>query len=298
MVRLSSLSKDTSKLLSPGDKGVVDFFALPSGSIKVSAEYKTQGTSKVSPLQTFELPLKRTVPEPSYTININDVVDLAEVPSPMNQEKGTTPTESDNKGDPAAKDTGSATRRDSTPNILGSILVFIFVAAAVLVGIWALLRVLQRNPKVIEDNLAKIGVQVPSVDPADDGAIPIATPMPQGPHKIVLDGADPTPATSSVSGASAAAHNPRLQTSTGTLIQLPEGTNLVTREPGSILSFPGESSISRRHAEITVQSGQARVVDLGSTNGTFVNGKKLTGEQILMPGDSVQFGSLVLRYET
>lgn len=297
MIRLSSLSKDTSKLLSPGDRGMVDFFALPTGSIKVSTEYKTKGSSKVSPVQTFELPLQRTIPEPSFTVNINDEVDLAETPSPMTQEKGNSQPKAEAKGEQTPKDSPSQSRHDATPNVLGSVLVFVLVAAAVLAGIWLLLRILQKNPKVIEDNLTRIGVTMPSADPADDGPAPIAKPMPQGPQKIVLDNADPTSLAVQPVAAPAGSWQPRLTSANGVSFALTEGNHLVTREPGSALSFPVEASISRRHAEIKVQSGEVRLIDLGSTNGTFVNGRRLAAEQVLNPGDNIQFGSFVLRFE-
>jgi pSer/pThr/pTyr-binding forkhead associated (FHA) protein len=38
-------------------------------------------------------------------------------------------------------------------------------------------------------------------------------------------------------------------------------------------------------------------VDHGSTNGTFVNGAKVSGEAFLRPGDEVQFGAIRFRYE-
>ena len=38
-------------------------------------------------------------------------------------------------------------------------------------------------------------------------------------------------------------------------------------------------------------------MDIGSTNGTFINGTKVSAEMILSPGDSVQFGSVQYRYE-
>lgn len=50
-----------------------------------------------------------------------------------------------------------------------------------------------------------------------------------------------------------------------------------------------DDSLSRRHAQITIENGQLRVRDLGSANGSFVNGVKIVDE-ILQPGDEIQFG--------
>ena len=58
-------------------------------------------------------------------------------------------------------------------------------------------------------------------------------------------------------------------------------------------------AVSRRHAKIVVTAGAARVVDLGSRNGTLVNGERVVGSRLLASGDVVAVGSttLVLRRE-
>ena len=58
-------------------------------------------------------------------------------------------------------------------------------------------------------------------------------------------------------------------------------------------------AVSRKHAKIIVTAGAARVVDLGSRNGTLVNGERVVGSRLLASGDVVAVGSttLVLRRE-
>jgi len=58
-----------------------------------------------------------------------------------------------------------------------------------------------------------------------------------------------------------------------------------------------DSNISRRHAEVRVTPTAFVVVDLGSTNGTMVNGIRIAGEQRLRDGDIVSVGSTHLRFE-
>lgn len=53
-----------------------------------------------------------------------------------------------------------------------------------------------------------------------------------------------------------------------------------------------EASVSSNHAEIVVRDGEAVLVDKGSTNGTFLNGEQMTGEQPLKEGDEIYFGSV------
>ena len=54
---------------------------------------------------------------------------------------------------------------------------------------------------------------------------------------------------------------------------------------------------SRRHARISWQMGQFVIEDLGSTNGTFVNGVQITIPQMLNPGDSVGIGQTALVFQ-
>ena len=69
---------------------------------------------------------------------------------------------------------------------------------------------------------------------------------------------------------------------------------------GRAESGPGnlgdDSELSRRHAQIRYENGAAIIEDLGSSNGTFVNGTRITGPQRLNPGDEVEVGMSTLRY--
>jgi hypothetical protein len=59
-----------------------------------------------------------------------------------------------------------------------------------------------------------------------------------------------------------------------------------------------DAEISRRHARLTFQGGKYILEDLGSTNGTFVNGQRLAGPRVLKAGEVVSFGEqIVLVYE-
>ncbi len=60
------------------------------------------------------------------------------------------------------------------------------------------------------------------------------------------------------------------------------------------VSVPFEG-VSRQHAEITVKGGTASLRDLGSTNGTAVNGAEVS-EVMLEPGDRIQLGSVEFEY--
>jgi signal transduction histidine kinase len=57
-----------------------------------------------------------------------------------------------------------------------------------------------------------------------------------------------------------------------------------------------DSEASRRHAEVRRDDGGYVLVDLGSSNGTFVNGQQVTGERRLANGDRVQIGRTLLLF--
>ena len=58
-----------------------------------------------------------------------------------------------------------------------------------------------------------------------------------------------------------------------------------------------DSQASRQHAEVFRQGEQYFIRDLGSTNGTFVDGERVTGPRLLQPGDQIQVGETILGYQ-
>lgn len=57
-----------------------------------------------------------------------------------------------------------------------------------------------------------------------------------------------------------------------------------------------EDGISRQHAQLQVTPEQVTIQDLGSTNGTQVNGKKITSAVVLSDGDKIQMGDILLKF--
>jgi pSer/pThr/pTyr-binding forkhead associated (FHA) protein len=55
-----------------------------------------------------------------------------------------------------------------------------------------------------------------------------------------------------------------------------------------------DAYISGRHARIEVRADGVWLVDLNSTNGTFLNGNRLTADRLVRRGDRIQVGSTVL----
>ena len=75
----------------------------------------------------------------------------------------------------------------------------------------------------------------------------------------------------------------------GQVYELAQAEVIIGREEDAqiVISNP---AVSRHHARLTYQAGHYFIEDLGSANGTFVNGQRLAGPQALNPGDRVALG--------
>ncbi|MGX1951742.1 DUF1707 and FHA domain-containing protein [Streptomyces sp. CB02115] len=69
---------------------------------------------------------------------------------------------------------------------------------------------------------------------------------------------------------------------------------LIGRDPANGLRLNHET-VSRLHAELSAQNGRWVLRDLGSTNGTCVNGQRLVGSIPVRDGDQVSFGRMSFR---
>lgn len=76
---------------------------------------------------------------------------------------------------------------------------------------------------------------------------------------------------------------------------LSEGANLVGRDRDCAVRIDS-ATISRHHVRIVVTSGETTVEDLGSKNGTHVNGQRVTQQVALKDSDQIQVGSITMTY--
>lgn len=69
----------------------------------------------------------------------------------------------------------------------------------------------------------------------------------------------------------------------------------IGRQSGSSLCLP-KRCISKNHAELNFgENGSLVLTDLGSTNGTYVNGEQITGATVVKEDDIIQFATIVFR---
>jgi pSer/pThr/pTyr-binding forkhead associated (FHA) protein len=71
----------------------------------------------------------------------------------------------------------------------------------------------------------------------------------------------------------------------------------IGRAKDNTATLDGDDFASSRHARIESQRDGVWILDLGSTNGTFVNGERMDGRHRLRDGDVVRIGQTELRYE-
>lgn len=83
---------------------------------------------------------------------------------------------------------------------------------------------------------------------------------------------------------------------TGTTVELTAPTH-VGRGAENGVQLDGDDFVSSRHARFEPRSDGLWVEDAGSTNGTFVNGARVTNARLLRPGDVVRIGQTDLRVE-
>lgn len=81
----------------------------------------------------------------------------------------------------------------------------------------------------------------------------------------------------------------------GTAYELVEQQITIGRAPDNMI-YVEDASVSSRHAELRAEAKNYRLCDLGSTNGTRVNGTATT-ETILRNGDRIRFGAVEARFE-
>lgn len=75
------------------------------------------------------------------------------------------------------------------------------------------------------------------------------------------------------------------------------GIVTIGRNPGQNLLLPDwDKTASRTHAEIACNHNAYLLKDIGSTSGTFVNAKQITGEYALKTGDILRFGKTSFRF--
>lgn len=83
----------------------------------------------------------------------------------------------------------------------------------------------------------------------------------------------------------------------GVIFTVPVGRSEIGRLAGTAITLP-DPTVSHVHAEVDRSAAGVTIWDLGSANGTYVNGVRLQGARELHDGDEVRVGAVVLRFST
>ncbi|MEH0823615.1 MULTISPECIES: FHA domain-containing protein [unclassified Micromonospora] len=81
----------------------------------------------------------------------------------------------------------------------------------------------------------------------------------------------------------------------GASFRLSRRPQVIGRAPTADIVL-ADAHLSRRHAEVRLTDAAAVLVDLGSTNGTWLNDRRITGPEQLCDGDVVRLGRTELRF--
>lgn len=84
--------------------------------------------------------------------------------------------------------------------------------------------------------------------------------------------------------------------SASTVVNLVDGVTTAGRQDECQLRIKS-SQVSRQHCQFYEKNGMLLVKDLGSSNGTFLNGKKIDGQRVLEPGDEVTIGPIKFKVQ-
>ena len=278
--------KEHLQVLDPSAQGIVQFTDVPSGTTKVSVEYGDGKTAS----QDVDVPLERDDRIPRVEIPIVGQIDTVNAPG-------------------AAKADGEATAPvkepvNTTVNLPTAIVGLLFLGLIV----YGATKLMGKRGAGFRQVMKRVGVNLPGEPEPESVPLQSTSAAPVDPTICPFCGGKKDPATGACActvGAGAAASapiagsGPRLIATqgayAGAIYQL-DGTMIAGRDESNPIAFPQDTTVSRKHARIVSAGGTVTITDEGSSNGTFVNGVKIT-EQALNPGDEVQIGNTRLRYE-
>ena len=277
-------SKPAEFVLDSKAGGTIELWAAPPGQLDVEAQYRTlQGKTGTSSV-TFKLAMSRDEAVPRFPVTVLDDVE-------------TVAGKSDPQAPPPKKQ-----QESSGGGGFGTLMTYLLAIGFAVGAVFLILHILKGKEGFVKDRLEALGVQVPDPakqDPSDP--LPAIPTKPEPPQKIILDDAAPVPPPTAldpyVPEPIPSTADPKLVGENGSEFEIAEGLSTVGREAGLPVSLEGESTVSRQHAEIVRSAGVVTLTDLGSTNGTFVNGVKVEAEVTLRPGDQVQFGAVKFRFQ-
>jgi hypothetical protein len=301
--------------------GTTEFTDVPSGAAKLGVTATGGKTTtkevdinlpKGEKLQTI------AVPQPEITAVVEPTAgsappatsaspEKAAEPKPTSGDKSTPESKSGSTPAPASPAPEPAPSGGGFGTLVGLILLGGIGYGVYLVG--------KNQGWTIDKTLARLGVQpVPAVTAGSPAGTPAPPPPPVDPNVCAFCGQRKDPVTgncacsldasalgsaSAGSAFSSSGSGPRLVAVSGLAMGqiFPiNGEAAIGRDSGNAVPLSMDSTVSRRHAVIAPDGGGYVIRDQGSSNGTYVNGARVT-EAPLRPGDEVSIGGTRFRFE-
>ncbi len=280
--------KSQERVLDPAAGGSVEFADVAEGTASVTVLY---GDNKKSS-QDVDITIEREERVLKLDIPIAGTIDTLAPARPSGKSDG--PDASDGPGKTGREMKGV----DYLTGLVGAVL---------LIGIIYLgVRSMSNKGAGAKSLLKKLGVEVqeeqPIFEPGKPQPAQQADPTicPFCGRKKDASGACACSVVGTAASAVSAASGPRLIAvqgpKMGEIYDLGAGSLTIGREASNTVAFTDDSAVSRRHARISSENSGFTIYDEGSSNGTFVNGVKVT-EQALNSGDEIQIGTTRLRFE-
>ena len=132
--------------------------------------------------------------------------------------------------------------------------------------------------------------------PGENQPAGMATPRQTAPEPAAMPGAAPAPMPVPAAGRPAPVACQLTDKASGKTWRIACDSTVIGRDEAHADLVLGDSNVSRRHAELTRNATGWRIADLGSTNGTRVNGMRVS-EQDLANGDTITMGLVTLMFE-
>lgn len=308
-VTLATADKKYSQtvLLQPSDNGKAIFRNVPLGEpVTATVKYGAYPPEAQTKTLTLDHPAEG-YPWSPITVDWADVKTLA-TPAPA-ASTSAAPSTLKSEGAPSA---GSDSRAPIQPPQTGggflSGLVSMIVSLAILGGIaYGLYRAyIGGHLKTAFDRL---GIQTGPITATEPAAPNPFTKPERTPIQPITEGtADPLAGGGLVGSMASPGYTPvgagpRLVatagTYAGTIYPIADLGVEIGRDPNNAIAMPQDTNVSRRHAVVRMESGQASVMDNGSSNGTYVNGVRIQSQtpHPLRPNDELQIGQTRFRYE-
>jgi hypothetical protein len=277
--------------------GKAVFFAVPPGEASFIFRFLSSGVETITPAVKSTLSLTRSEEVPKFGITVTQPIDQMMSSSEKPEVK---------------KDVVNENKSSQNNPILANALIWLMAVIAAGALLWFAWNYLRKQDVVLEKSLRSFGLPTGESDSTSEDSHDVSEKISLEPPPLVPEGhcvycgqplssegnclCQLTSQEKQVAGVFMMAKSHQLVGSV--TIDLGNGVSSIGREAGSVQSVISSPTVSRKHAEIRVDGNRVFIKDLGSRNGTFVNGRKIGSEEVeLQGGDTVQFGSEKFRYE-